>query len=170
MPDDRRPDENDRSRDELMAKEENSRVGTPPENGSTEDTYPQPSGQREVVSLAEEQVRVNRRKVETGRVRVSTKVGTREEEIDVELMKDEVEVRRVPVGREVDGPVPIRQQGDVTIVPLVEEVVIVRKQLVLREEVHIRKLSIRRRESERVELRYEEPVIERLPVDEDGSE
>ena len=47
---------------------------------------------------------------------------------------------RVPIDREVDAVPSIRTEGDVTIIPVVEERIVVRCQLVLREEVHVRNL------------------------------
>ena len=124
------------------------------------------SVERKVVPLAEEQLKVDRRQVESGRVAVTTKTKVRQEDVDVELTSDEVEVRRVPVGREVEGPVEVREEGDVTIIPVLEEVLVVRKQLILREEVHVRRRSSRRRETHQVDVRYEEPVIERFQPEE----
>lgn len=122
--------------------------------------------ERKVVPLAEEQLKVDRRQVESGRVTVTTKIGVRQENVDVELTSDQIEVRRIPVGREVDGPVEVREEGDVTIIPVLEEVLVVRKKLILREEVHVRRRSSRRRETHQVDVRYEEPVIERFPPEE----
>ena len=120
---------------------------------------------REVVPLVAEVPRVDTRVVETGRVRVSTSTRSWDESFDVDLTREGVEVERVPVGREVDGPVEIRQEGDVTIVPVLEEVLVVRKQLVLKEEVRVRRLRERRSETHTVNLRYQEPVVERSGVD-----
>lgn len=164
----------DRSRDDVPAGEPNAEEhqegqgrAAPAENDRQDRVSRRESVSRDVLPLAEEQLTVDRRQVETGRVRVSTKVGVRKEDIEVDLTKEEVDVRRVPVGREVEGPVEIRQVDDVTIVPVLEEVVVVRKQLILREEVHIRRRSSSRSERHEVDLRYEEPLIERLPADDD---
>lgn len=50
-----------------------------------------------------------------------------------------VEVTRVRVDREVDEAPRVRQEGDVTIISLVEEVLVVTKRLFLREEIHVRR-------------------------------
>jgi stress response protein YsnF len=65
-----------------------------------------------------------------------------------ELGVSEVEVTRIPVGREIDTVPEVRTEGDVTIVPVVEEVLVLTKRLVLKEEVHI----TRRRSSKAVEV------------------
>jgi stress response protein YsnF len=53
------------------------------------------------------------------------------------------------IGKRVVGPVPqVRTEGDLTIVPIFEEVMVIEKQLLLKEELHIRK----RREMDSVEV------------------
>ena len=59
------------------------------------------------------------------------------------LFREDCDVERVPVKRMIDQPAEIRQDGDTLIIPLMEEVLVVEKRLMLREELHIR----RRRES-----------------------
>lgn len=92
------------------------------------------------VPLYEEKVTVATEEVVTGRVRVSTRVETFEETARAVLQSEEVDVTRVPIGRTVEGRVPqVTQRGDVTVVPILEEVIVVEKKLVLKEELHIRK-------------------------------
>lgn len=64
------------------------------------------------------------------------------------LSHEEVEVERVPVDREVSAMPAIREEGDVTIVPVVEEILVVERRLRLKEELHIRKV----RRTEEVEV------------------
>ncbi len=63
----------------------------------------------------------------------------------------------------------MRQEGDLLIVPVVEEVLVVEKRLVLKEELHIR----RRVETESVEvpveLRRQRAEVERVPADESAT-
>lgn len=90
--------------------------------------------------LVAEEVRVGKRAVVTGRVRVSTRTDHVEELVRQELAQTDVEVRRVPVGALLepgDAPPNVREEGAVTIVPVIEEVLFVEKRLVLREEIHI---------------------------------
>src|SRR5690242_16120571 len=90
--------------------------------------------------LAEEVVRVDKREVVKGRVRIRTSTDEHEELVAQDLAGEHVEVERVPVDREVDAAPEVRQEGDVTIVPIVEEVLVVERRLVLKEEVHIRRV------------------------------
>ncbi len=119
--------------------------------------------------LLEETLSVSKRRVETGRVRVEVKVVEREEPFELELGREEVEVRHVPVGRPVDAVPETRREGDTLIVPVVEEEVVVTKRLVLREELHITRRSVRRTERASVTLRSEEAVVSRVEGDGDGA-
>ena len=101
----------------------------------------------EIIPLVEEQVSIAKHKVPTGRVRIRTVVDEREAWVREELAREEVTIERVPIDREVTETPEIRQEGDVLIVPVVEEVLVVEKRLVLKEELHIRK----KRQIEQVE-------------------
>ncbi|MCA1628121.1 MAG: YsnF/AvaK domain-containing protein, partial [Acidobacteria bacterium] len=61
-------------------------------------------------------------------------VREREEIVDELLLKEAVEVERVIINREVDAPVPVRYEGETMIVPVLEEMLVVEKRLVLKEE------------------------------------
>lgn len=118
-----------------------------------------------VVRLAEEELVVGRRRVETGRVRVKVATHEREEMVDVPLTHERVEVERVPIDKEIDAIPPRRQEGDTVIVPVVEEVTIVRRKLVLKEEVHLKLVRSTEQHRESVTLRRQEATIERIPVE-----
>ncbi len=115
-----------------------------------------------VIPVLQEEVQVDKRKVETAKVRIKTTVTERQETVDLPLLREEVEVRRVPINRPVDGPVEMRQEGDTLIVPLLEEVLVVQKQLLLKEEVHISKKRTEQHQPEQVTLRSEQVSVERI--------
>ena len=115
-----------------------------------------------VVPVVAEQLEVQKRVVEGGGVRIRKTVSEREEVVDEPLLREEVHVRRVPVGRVVDGPVPVRHVGDTMIVSLLEEVLVVEKRLMLKEELHITKEKVESYRPQRVRLRTEEAVVERV--------
>ena len=98
------------------------------------------TAQAETIELLEEVATVGVREISTGRVRVETHVEHVDELARAILQSDVVEVTRVPVGREISGDVPqIRVDGDLTIIPIFEEIMVVEKRLVLKEEIHVRK-------------------------------
>jgi uncharacterized protein (TIGR02271 family) len=112
--------------------------------------------------IAEEIEGVGTREVETARVRIRKRVLEDPQTVTVPLRRDEVEIERVSVNRVVDQVSPIRYEGDVTIVPVFEEVLV--RQLVLKEEVRVRRRSTTEpRESEPVVLLREEVEVTRTP-------
>jgi stress response protein YsnF len=119
---------------------------------------------REVIPLVEERAVILKRKKVTGGLRVRTVVRESEEVIDQPLTTEEIEVERVPVGRWVEAPVPVRQEGETTIITLLEEVVVVEKRLRAIEEVRITRRRTTRQAAQHVTLRREEAVVERLDV------
>jgi uncharacterized protein (TIGR02271 family) len=123
----------------------------------------------EVIPLAEEELRIGKRQVATGKVRVSTKVDVVEELARATLDTETVEVTRVPIDRMVDQAPEIRTENDVTIIPILEEVLVVEKRLVLKEELHVRKRTTAEDFETTVQLRKQSAVIERIAADEDGT-
>lgn len=121
-----------------------------------------------VVPVVAEQLEVQKRKVEAGGVRIRKTVSEREEVVDEPLLREEVQVKRVPVNKVVDGPVPVRHVGDTMIVSLLEEVLVVEKRLMVKEELHITKEQVESYRPQRVRLRTEEAVVERVEDGRDG--
>jgi uncharacterized protein (TIGR02271 family) len=119
----------------------------------------------EVVPLAEEIATIAKRQVVTGRVRVQTLTDTAEELAKATLKSDTVEVTRVPVDKVVETAPEIRTEGNVTIVPVLEEVLVVEKRLVLKEELHIRRRATTETAEVPVTLRKQRVVVERIDPD-----
>ena len=113
------------------------------------------------IPLVEERLSVGKRSVESGRVRVRVTVEERQETVSEQLARDDVQVERVPRNERLTEMPHVRLEGSTTIIPVVEEMLVVEKALVLVEEIHVR----RRTETEMVEipttLRSERAIIER---------
>ena len=122
------------------------------------------AGEAQVISLAEEQVTIGKRRVVKGRVRVNKRVKETQELVDLPLLKEQVEVRHVPVGRWIEAPMSMRQEGDTIILPIMEEVLVVEKRLCLVEEVHVIKHRRTIQHREEVPLRHETADIEQTSL------
>jgi uncharacterized protein (TIGR02271 family) len=120
--------------------------------------------ERTVLTEAEERLRVGVREVETGRVRARRTVETFEETVEVPLARETVEVERVAVGEIVDEAPQPRREGDVLVVPVVEEVLVVERRLRLVEEVRIRQETREEVETQTHTLRRTRVETERLPA------
>jgi len=85
----------------------------------------------------------------------------RQDEVEVELAHEVVEVERVPVNRAVTELPSVRLEGSTTIIPVVEEVVVVEKRLFLVEEIHVRRRSTTETKRVPVTLKSEQVHIDR---------
>ena len=120
------------------------------------------------IPVIAEEIALSRRAVETGAAARIRKV-VHEEQVSVTepMRRDSVEIIRKSIGREVDGPVEIRHDGDVTIYPVVMERLVTRKQLVLVEEIHVRRVPHVEHVSQDITLRREEAIVERRKAEAD---
>ena len=133
---------------------------------SIDDEKREPKGEEvTVLPIVEETLHVSKRDVVTGRVRVRTVTDLSEERVRQELSGQHVEVERVPVDvlieRDAAPPEP-RTEGDVTIVPILEEVLVVEKRLLLKEELRITRHRTTNVTEVAVPLRKQRAEIERL--------
>ncbi len=130
----------------------------------------EPGFEEQVLPIFAESIAIHRERHETARVRATVTTNTEEQIIDEDLLQERVEVDRVPIGRVVDEMPPVREEDGTVIIPVVEEVLVVERRLVLKEEVHLRRVRVRERHVETVVVRRQEVSVTRLPTDdgEDG--
>ncbi|RLL40348.1 YsnF/AvaK domain-containing protein [Oceanobacillus piezotolerans] len=93
---------------------------------------------REKIKRREEELLINKNKVQTGEVQVDKNVVEEKQNIEIPLEKDEVHVKRRPVLDYDDSTEPIEDNESIRI-PIVEEEVEVRKKPVVKEEIVIDK-------------------------------
>lgn len=113
----------------------------------------------DTVAVAKEFLDVKKRRRSTGSVVAYITVHEREEQVDLPLVDEHVDVERVEVNRMVDAPPPVREEGDVTIVPVMEEVLVVEKRLRVKYELHLKRRRETRHDVHYVKLREEEARI-----------
>jgi stress response protein YsnF len=114
------------------------------------------------IPLAKEQAEIQVEPKLAGRVRVTTKTHEIEDRATATLEHSDLQVTRVPIDQVVDVAPEVRVEGDVTIVPVLEEVLVVEKRLVLKEELHIKRVRNIETVDVPVKLRKQEATIERI--------
>ena len=129
-----------------------------------DDRAPEETGETALPLLAEEVV-VSKQVVETGRVQVARITHEREQLIDELLAQQTADIERVRIGQPVDTMPAVREEGDTVVIPIVEEVLVVERRLLLKEEVRVRRVHSTERHQESVTLRHHEAVVTRLPVE-----
>jgi uncharacterized protein (TIGR02271 family) len=123
-----------------------------------------------VIPLFEEELSVSKRVVPTSRVQISRVTHSHEQLVDELLTREQVEVERVPIDRRIEAMPSVREEEDCLIIPVVEEVLRIERVLVLKEEVRIRRVKGTERYQEKVTLRKQQAVVNRLPIDETTAE
>lgn len=127
----------------------------------------------ESLKLLEENARVEKQQVETGRIRIRSRTEAIEDVVRDTLTHEAVEVTRVPVNRTIAEGEPLPQtktEGNLTVVPVFEEILVVEKRLVLKEELHIQRRTTHEDVALPVTLRKQRAEIDRsddpsLPAD-----
>jgi stress response protein YsnF len=123
---------------------------------------------RVTLALAEEVARVTKRVVETGRVHVSLRTDTIEQVVQETLARSRVEIERVEINRTLEPgeaiPRPREEADGTTVLPVLEEVLVIERRLVLREEVRIRALREEETVTENVALRRQRAEVSRGPA------
>ena len=115
----------------------------------------------ETLQLIAETAEVVKNRVVTGRVDIHTITDTIPEHVKQTVGSQTVEVTRVAIDRQVDTVPAIRTEGDVTVIPVLEEILVVEKRLVLKEEIRIRRISRSEEVETTIPLRRQRAVVER---------
>lgn len=115
------------------------------------------------IPVIEEQLEVGRKVVDTGpTLRLRKQVEEVPAQVREAMAHEFVDVQRVPIGRVVDAAPAVREEGGVMVVPVVEERLVTRKELVLVEEIRLtRRREVRDVQAD-VTLRRERVLVERL--------
>jgi len=113
-----------------------------------------------VLPLLAEDLVVDKQTVENT-VRIRKRVREETVTVDEALLRDQVEIERVPVDRYVDQRPETRYEDDTMIIPILEEVVVVEKRLLLREEIRITRRQTVAHDPQEYVLRREEASVSR---------
>lgn len=123
---------------------------------------------RSRIPVLEETATVDRQTVDQGGYRITKSVSHEPRTLDVALSSSTVDVEHRPIGTALSPgePLPVtRYEGDVLVIPVIEEVLVTEKRLMLTEEVRVRRVQTTRTDTTAFSLRKEQVVIERLGVD-----
>lgn len=112
------------------------------------------------VPLVEERLSVSTREIDLGEIDVHKTVESVEETWYEPVTHEEVEFERVRVRRNVAAPEQPREEGEWLIIPVMEEVIVVQKQLVVVEEIRIRKHPVTEQQEVRETVRRERVTVE----------
>ena len=117
------------------------------------------------IPIVEERLEVGKRVVTTGTVRLEKKVQEYETQLDETLAIRTFDIERIARNQVVEEAPGVRTEGDKTIYPVVEEQLVLTRQLVLKEEIHVTKRDSERHDTQAVILRREHVTVERSSAD-----
>ncbi len=125
-----------------------------------------------VVPVMQEEVQVGTRLVDTGRgVRIHKTVQQIPQLVEQSLAREELHVERVALDQPVEaGQLPeVRYEGETLVIPVFEEVLVVQKQLRLREELRVTRSQRSVDSTQTVVLQSERVEVERFDEHRKGS-
>ncbi|HEY0866018.1 MAG TPA: DUF2382 domain-containing protein, partial [Fimbriimonas sp.] len=93
---------------------------------------------------------------------IDKRIHEREEIVEQPVLREDVHLERVPINRQVAEAPSIRYEGETMVIPLVEEVIVVEKRFMLREEIRVSRRRETVQSRQPVTLRSEEVVVDRV--------
>lgn len=120
------------------------------------------AGERLVIPVLAEQAQVHLQREHTGTVRVRKEVHLVTEPVAAQGYREVVETTHVPVNQVVEAVEAPKTVGDLLVIPVYEERLV--RQLVLVEEIHVRRRREPFEHTVATSLRREEVIVERLDL------
>ena len=117
------------------------------------------------LNVLQEQVNIDKKIVESGKVVIHKKVHKEDKDVEVPVSHEEVEIKKVTVNKYVTEAPDVRYEGNTTIIPVIKEVAVIEKKLLLVEEIHVIKHVVEQTEEHVVPLRKEEIQVEHYTRD-----
>lgn len=117
------------------------------------------------IPFLQEYLTLGHREVEAGHVRVHLATTTEDRTLHAPVNHQRAEVQRIAIGRVVAEAPGIREEEDgaVLVVPVLEEILVTERRIVLKEEIRIRRVTTTENVETTVALHSQAATIERLP-------
>lgn len=124
------------------------------------------SGEHIIIPVIEEQITIDKKVIETGKVVLSKVVHEDVDSYTIPYFEEQVLVERIPKNEFVDTlPAAVRYEGDVMIISVLKEVAVVEKKMMLVEELRVTKTKTEKSQTHEVTLRKEEVEVIRTATD-----
>ncbi|MEO8854065.1 MAG: DUF2382 domain-containing protein [Ginsengibacter sp.] len=117
-----------------------------------------------VIPLIKEFLKVDKKIVETGKIHIKKRIVNEEKDINIPLQSESYDIERIPVKNNLfDEPPQVRNEGNKMIIPVVKEVLEIKKRYEVTEEIHVTKTLTVTPHTEKVTLKEEKVSVEREP-------
>jgi uncharacterized protein (TIGR02271 family) len=117
-----------------------------------------------LIPVVKEEPVIKKRKVDRTRIKIKKSVTEEPKSVQENLASENYDIKRMPLGEIRETPAEVRIEGDVTIIPVQEEILVTQKKILVREEIHIRKFKSEKTENVTVNLKKEEVTIDRKKI------
>jgi uncharacterized protein (TIGR02271 family) len=134
----------------------------PEQHAYKESSHSKVEDTEHVVPVMQEELDIEKRVVESGRIRINKRIETTESVVDEPLLQHSYDIQRTAVNRIIDDPPTPHYDGDTLVLPVIEEVLVVEKRLILREEVRITPKREEVRDPQTHTVRREHVEVERV--------
>lgn len=114
------------------------------------------------IPVIEEQLRIDKKVVQTGTVSISKEIREEDVEIETPVIRELVDIEHVPINQYVEKSPEIRHEGDTMVIPVLREEVVVTKRWLLVEEIRVTKSKAQAPDSQVVKVRKEEVIFNRI--------
>ena len=117
-----------------------------------------------VIPVIKEFLKVDKKIVETGKIHIKKRIVNEEKDINIPLQSESYDIERIPVKNNLfDEPPQVRNEGNKMIIPVVKEVLEIKKRYEVTEEIHVTKTQTVTNYTEKVTLKEEKVSVEREP-------
>lgn len=116
------------------------------------------------IPIVEERLDIEKRELVTGTVTLQKRVEEYHETLDIPLAARTFDIERIVLNRPVESAPEVRHEGETTIYPVVEEQLVITRQLILREEVRVTRRDTEHRDTRTVTLHREHLEVTRTPA------
>lgn len=117
-----------------------------------------------VIPVIKEFLKVDKKIVETGKIHIKKRIVNEVKDINIPLQRETYEVQRIQVKNNLfDEPPQVRNEGNKMIIPVVKEVLEIKKRYEVTEEIHVTKTLTVAPYTEKVTLKEEKVSVEREP-------
>ena len=114
-----------------------------------------------VIPVVEETVVVDKEVFESEKIFIRKTIKTENVNINIPLINDVCEIHYVPSDKVFDSYPLSRQVGDTMIIPIVKEILVIKKKYQMTQEIHVTKIKTSTPFLQQIELKKEQVKVER---------
>lgn len=117
--------------------------------------------ENEIIRVHQEGIDISKKVVDRRKISLHKSVNTETVSHDIPLLRDNIRIEHITFNKEVAEIPKIREKGNMIIIPVIEEVAVVTKKIMLVKEIHITNEQTEKIEHIETSLRKESVTIDK---------